>query len=391
MSINTNRQQHNRWLLAAAFIVAFVIAALLIVQPVLAENATAPAAAAEDSPAINTVDALSNEDCMTCHRIYGLRMTLPSGEEANLTVNIAHLSNSVHGEAELLCVECHTMITDFPHPARTTQTIRENSIQMAKACENCHTDATEHYYGGRHAELLLRGDENSAVCTDCHGHHKLEDFSGSSSKIAKTCQKCHSEVYDYYESSVHGDALLNDGNQDVPTCESCHDNHANTGPSDPGYHLFSPEICAECHTNTEMMEGYGVNTNVMESYVADFHGTTITIFEQISPDQETNKPVCIDCHGVHNILAADDEGSAVIKANITQTCERCHEGASPDFSDAWLSHYQPSLEHNPLVYIIDLFYKLLIPGVLGGMGLFIAIDIYRNGLFKSHKHDEEGK
>jgi hypothetical protein len=32
----------------------------------------------------------------------------------------------------------------------------------------------------------------------------------------------------------------------------------------------------------------------------------VTLFEKTSPDQATNKPVCFDCHGVHNIQGVDD-------------------------------------------------------------------------------------
>ena len=54
------------------------------------------------------------------------------------------------------------------------------------------------------------------------------------------------------------------------------------------------------------MSKYGISTQVVNTYVADFHGTTVTLFEKISPDQITNKPVCFDCHGVHNIKKVDD-------------------------------------------------------------------------------------
>ncbi len=53
------------------------------------------------------------------------------------------------------------------------------------------------------------------------------------------------------------------------------------------------------------MDKYGISTQVLNTYVADFHGTTVTLFEKQSPDAQTNKPVCYDCHGVHDIAATD--------------------------------------------------------------------------------------
>ena len=47
------------------------------------------------------------------------------------------------------------------------------------------------------------------------------------------------------------------------------------------------------------------------------------------------------------------------------------------FTDAWLSHYEPSPRAFPIVYYVNLFYILFIPVVLGGMLFFVLTDIYR--------------
>ena len=125
------------------------------------------------------------------------------------------------------------------------------------------------------------------------------------------------------------------------------------------------------------MERHGISTDVFDTYVADFHGTTVELFEKQSPDHETNKAVCYDCHGVHNILPATDEHSQVIRDNLLTTCQKCHPDANANFPDAWTSHYKPSLEHNPLVYLIDRFYAIVIPMFIGGFVLFIGTDVLR--------------
>jgi len=125
------------------------------------------------------------------------------------------------------------------------------------------------------------------------------------------------------------------------------------------------------------MSKYDVRADVFETYVADFHGTTVAIFEKISPDQETNKPVCIDCHGVHDIRSPDDETSSVMKENLLGTCLRCHPEAESDFSASWMSHYTPDMEHYPLVYLVNLFYYVIIPGTMGGLIIFIGTDVWR--------------
>jgi hypothetical protein len=126
------------------------------------------------------------------------------------------------------------------------------------------------------------------------------------------------------------------------------------------------------------MDKYGISTNVVNSYVSDFHGTTVKLFEEQFPGQPTNKPVCTDCHGVHNISKVNNEQTGVsLKQNLLTKCQRCHPDATANFPDAWMSHYEPSPEHFPIVYYVNLFYKFFIPAVLGGMIFFILTDIYR--------------
>ncbi len=93
-------------------------------------------------------------------------------------------------------------------------------------------------------------------------------------------------------------------------------------------------------------------------------------------DQETNKPVCYDCHGVHDIKRADDpEKGLQVKENLLVKCQKCHPDASDNFPTAWLSHYIPSPDHYPLVYYVNLFYKFFIPTVLGGMAILVVLDV----------------
>jgi hypothetical protein len=73
----------------------------------------------------------------------------------------------------------------------------------------------------------------------------------------------------------------------------------------------------------------------------------------------------------------DDPESTVIKENLLVTCQRCHPDATTDFPASWLSHYRPDVENAPMVYFIDLFYKILIPGTLGFMIFLNLTDLGR--------------
>ena len=138
-----------------------------------------------------------------------------------------------------------------------------------------------------------------------------------------------------------------------------------------------------------MMARYDISTDVFDTYVADFHGTTVELFQAVAPGQETNKPVCVDCHGVHDMQATDDPESTVIKENLLPTCQKCHPDATTNFPSSWLNHYRPSPEHSPLVYFMNLFYRVLIPTMIGGMLVFAGTDTSRRLLNRRKERRHE--
>jgi hypothetical protein len=208
-----------------------------------------------------------------------------------------------------------------------------------------------------------------------HRFHDTTPPDQPRTKIPRTCSKCHAAIHNEYLESVHGQALVDEGNPDVPTCIDCHGVHNQEDPRTTQFRLNSPRLCATCHADPVLMGRYDISTNVFDTYVADFHGTTVTLFERQSPDLPTNKPVCYDCHGVHNMKRHDDPESQVFQENLLRTCQRCHPDATQSFSASWLSHYEPDIERYPVVYFVDLFYKILIPSVLGFMGVYVAVDL----------------
>ena len=53
------------------------------------------------------------------------------------------------------------------------------------------------------------------------------------------------------------------------------------------------------------------------------------------------------------------------------------EFPSVDFPAAWLSHYEPTPQKAPVVWGVMLFYKLMIPFMVGGLVLQIALHLWR--------------
>ncbi len=179
--------------------------------------------------------------------------------------------------------------------------------------------------------------------------------------------------------SVHGAALTEEGNQYVPTCIDCHGVHNIQNPNDSFLSQQYPALCAKCHTNETLMKQFGISTNVLNTYVADFHGTTVQMFEKNYPGS-TNEQTCLYrlSWGSRYYETGNPQAGIAFKKNLLVKCQQCHPNATTNtFTDAWLSHYEPSPQVFPLVYFVNLFYKIFIPAVLGGMLVFVLSDVYR--------------
>ncbi len=317
--------------------------------------------------------------CLACHGQPGLTKTFPNGDEVSLTINAARLHASVHGAENawraLECSDCHGDYA-FPHPETAAESYREYSLNRYTLCADCHQRFYERTQNSTHDRARAEGIAEAAVCTDCHGAHDTPVPDEPRSRISATCSECHATIYQEYRQSVHGAALIEGGNLDVPSCVECHGVHDIQDPRTNLFRIRSPELCAGCHADEELMARYDISTDVFSTYVADFHGTTVTLFEHQDPNAETNKAVCYDCHGVHKILDPQDP-DAGIKANLLETCRQCHPDASQAFSDSWTSHFEPSLEHNPIVYLVNLFYQIVIPLTVGFFAIVVSTDIYR--------------
>lgn len=374
-----------------AWLTALVVG-LVALTMLVAARVSSVDAASDPQPALKSVSQTkpSNDYCLSCHSQSGLTKTLPSGETLSLYIDPNLFAHAVHNEENIACVDCHTNISTFPHPDFKANTLRDVTLQLYVSCQKCHADQYNKTLDSVHEKALAGGNTNAAVCTDCHNPHQqtrlIDPQTGQLSqdarlKIPQTCARCHSTIYNAYKGSVHGAALTQNGNLDVPTCIDCHGVHNIQSPTTAEFRNSTPQLCAKCHTDPQIMDKYGISTQVLNTYVADFHGTTVTLFEQVSPDTPTNKPVCTDCHGVHDISNVNDPTTGIsIKKNLLVKCQQCHPNATANFPDAWMSHYVASPQKYALVYYVNLFYKIFIPTVIGGMLIFVVTDFIRRRL-----------
>ena len=368
--------------------VLLLVTGLVLVALAIAGSRYEPARAAPQANPVKAPAAqVDNSVCLACHSKPEFNLTMSNGEILPLTISEDTFRKSVHGENEIACTDCHTDFIGFPHADLKAASPREIAITYYTICQQCHIEQYDKVLDSAHQRALAGGNKNAAVCTDCHNPHEQTRITNEATgeilpaarlHIPQTCAQCHSGIYDTYKYSVHGAALTDEGNLDVPTCIDCHGVHNIQDPTTAQFRNETPQLCAKCHANETLMRAYGLSTNILNTYVADFHGTTVTLFEKNSPDQPTNKPVCTDCHGIHDISKVDNFQTGIaLKQNLLIKCQRCHPDATANFPDAWMSHYVASPDKFPLVYYVNLFYKFFIPAVLGGMAVFVVTDFVR--------------
>ena len=315
-------------------------------------------------------------ECLDCHEDPDAVAELEDGTEMSLHVDAEEFAASIHG-ADLLCTDCHQGYDD-DHPFDGPFESRRSYVHTHyEVCKECHFDTYNKSLESVHYELLKASVEEAPVCTDCHGAHNVGNPHEKKTMVSRSCGSCHGDVFEEYSHSVHGAALVSDDNTDVPACADCHTHHEIASPHETRFRLQSPETCISCHGDEELMKPYGISTDVATTYLADFHGVTASLSRNVDVDSSQVVVTCVDCHGSHGMMSPAAAGPEAMKATVEAVCARCHQEAAQDFPAAWLSHYKPSLNHAPIVFLVDVFYRILIPFIVLGLVLQVLLHLYR--------------
>ena len=284
-------------------------------------------------------------DCVICHATPGLGMQFPSGEIVSVTVDPLQWQQSVHGTT-LQCTACHTDLQTYPHFGNEVIHPSPRDItyltRTYTQCGECHIQEYQQYLGSSHAQALSAGKTDSAICSDCHGEHNIMAANTKENGLdlqaaVIRCGGCHQEQFEQYQSSVHGKALLENGDPNVPACIDCHGVHNMGVPTVAGFRRKSPSMCASCHADEQLMKQYGKSTEILNTYVADFHGTTSRLYAADS-GKAPEQAVCYDCHGVHDIRSMADADNPAVTGSVVEMCQKCHTDATTNFPAAWLGH-----------------------------------------------------
>lgn len=355
--------------LFAVALLGGVLAGMALGQP--GTPAPPPSARAQPAKVPDSVTA-----CLGCHEDKDLSLELKDKSKMGLYVDVNEFMASVHG-SQLVCTDCHARYEENHPSGATFDSRRAYVLRSYEICKTCHFDTYTRTLESVHYELIKSGLDVAPVCSDCHGAHTIHNPREKRAMVSRSCAACHEDVYQKYARSVHGKVLVQEGNLDVPACADCHQHHQIQSPGTPKFRLGSPELCIRCHGDARLMTRYGISTAVAQTYLADFHGVTASLESASASPTGQLVVTCIDCHDVHAMASPRMVGPEAMRTTVAAVCAKCHQGASVDFPAAWLSHYEPSLRHAPLVFLINLFYKIFIPFVILGLVLHIVLDLYR--------------
>ena len=193
-------------------------------------------------------------------------------------------------------------------------------------CLACHSDSTlTTDVNGKPVSLYVDGSKfqhsvhgHIFACVDCHTDVKSLTHDTPPAKVR--CAQCHADAQEAYAHSVHGIARQS-GAPAAAGCQDCHGGaHEVLPPGDPKSpvnHENIPYTCGRCHGQKFLMESRGETAQPFISYQESVHGRATEKGSQ-------KAAVCTDCHGAHQILAANDSKSPIYKFNVPATCGKCH-------------------------------------------------------------------
>jgi formate dehydrogenase subunit gamma len=251
--------------------------------------------------------AVDQRGCLTCHNDLEYEPEVSSRPWREFLVDEVTLASSTHGSVD--CAECHLTFA-------TGQRIKAPAVQ--ELCGRCHHQERVLQQASAHAEPRV------ATCLDCH--------------------------------SPGGTG------HDIPPVLS------ESSPAFPGN---VAETCGGCHADEQLMERYGLKTDIHDVYLDSPHGKVMKL---VGSDVDGLYPAtCTSCHGSHDVMDTDDPASPVSSTgSLAAVCASCHPGANEEFASTLALHEEfASKELSQIAFYGERFFFVLTAGVVG-LGLLMV-------------------
>lgn len=168
-------------------------------------------------------------------------------------------------------------------------------------CLMCHKDPGLARSVGRagsvtvDAAALARSPHAQLACVDCHRDATTLTHAPHLARVQ--CASCHAAARDSLASGAHRGV----GGSGLETaCTTCHGTHDVQIPRNEA------ALCAKCHAEE------------VRDYATSVHGVA-------QKQGDTSASTCRDCHGSpHDLRAHTDPAAPTNRANVRETCARCH-------------------------------------------------------------------
>lgn len=197
-------------------------------------------------------------------------------------------------------------------------------------------------YDHRRFHRHLSGTE---TCLACHGsynpvvrrpdepRHSLwlnSELFMQSVHAKNGCHSCHTNI------DAYGHRLVGSDTAQAGGCQPCHAGggaSAQTTADDALADKLAGEVAAgeaqemQLNSEGEMVLSAALRACITchaqeyEAYKQSVHG------QSVLNHADSDAPFCMDCHGIHYILSADDPRSKTYPANVPSTCLNCHDQA----------------------------------------------------------------
>jgi cytochrome b subunit of formate dehydrogenase len=294
-------------------------------------------------------------DIPTCADCHGDHDVLPSSVKHSKT----HPSNVPE-----TCARCHEDINLtnkyqilIDHPIEVYKNsihglATESGVDVAATCNDCHS------VGGSAHRILSPGDPESTI-----NHFNIPGM----------CGQCHAGIEKEFLDGIHGQLVLR-GETDPPVCTNCHGEHGIISPSDPRSPVsrirLAEATCSPCHESITLTEKYGLRTGRLTSFIDSYHGLK-------TKAGDTHVANCASCHGVHKILPSSNPESSVHSDNLQETCGNCHPGISSVLAATPIHEVGDSGLQTKAGHIVKIVYIVAIVVIIGLMALHWLIDLFR--------------
>jgi len=190
------------------------------------------------------------------------------------------------------------------------KSLRESVHASVMGCIDCHggnpaavgDKAAAHATGAGFKGKLAREDVPE-LCASCH-----------SDPVRMHAYALPADQLIQYRTSVHGRALYERGETRIAVCSDCHGAHrilSATDPSAPTAPANQPQTCGRCHADAELMSAFKLSADTVSLFVEGVHGHALLV------DRIRGAPSCTDCHGSHGAIPPG-------VGEIEEVCGRCH-------------------------------------------------------------------